>query len=146
MHIRDSTTLHRITKRCTCSSGRRSAGRLALHNKNRRVGSRLRHRLGRHLTVTNVRVMRTEVGCLTCTPRVTTIVLHHRRTDTVVATHRGVIRKTISVIGVTLSGLTRSKVMRLSRRGGTTVIDGLLMILYTSRPTRPMVGSKALGR
>lgn len=144
--MRDSTTLHRITNRCTCSSGRTSARRLALHSNNRRVGRRLRRGLGRHLTVTNVRIIRTHVGCLTCTPRVTTIVLHHRRTSTVVATHRGVIRKTISVMGVTLRGLSRRRVIRLSRSGGTTVIDGLLMILYTSRTTRPMIGAKALGR
>lgn len=135
-----------MTKLCTCSSGRTSLSRLALHDNNSRVGRRLRRGLGRHLTVTNVRVIRTHVGCLTCTPRVTTIVLHHRRTSTVVDTHRGVIRNTISVMHVTLRGLSRRRVIRLSRRGGTTVIDGLLIILYTSRTTRPIIGANALGR
>lgn len=144
--VRDSTTLQRMTKRCTCSSDRSGIRRLALHSKNRRVGRRLRRGLGRQLTVTKVRIIRTHVGCLTCTPRVTTIVLHHRRTSTVVDTERGVMRKTISVMGVTLRGLSRRRVIRLSRSGGTTVIDGLLIMLYTSRTTRPMMGAKALGR
>lgn len=55
-------------------------------------------------------------------------------------------RNTISVIGVTLRGLDSRSIMRLSSSGGTTVIDGLLMILYNSSATRPMMGAKALGR
>lgn len=52
--------------------------------------------------------------------------------------------KTINVIRVTLSRLDRGRIMRLSRRHGTTVMSGLLMILYKGRSARPVVGSKDL--
>lgn len=151
LSLRYSDTLHGIIHVCPCSitpgisaANSNITSRNDLHNSSRIITGHVRNRVRGGIATTKVRVVRTHVACLTCTPRVTTIVLRHRRTDTVVSTHGVVISNTINVIRVTLSHLDRGGIIRLSSRHGTTVISGLLIILYNGHSTRPVIGDNDL--